>query len=138
MGFHNGGTLVSRGVYWNPVDGHDVSIKKQGILPGDEDRKYLKISTASLFIVAPLIGMAFILFLPLFGIGALLTLCAIPFIKASFEIIASAVRVCAGLHSRRIVHKWGFSGRTHKRVPEKSADLQGKTTETGSHEIKHN
>lgn len=114
MGIYQGGMAVSRGVYWNPVDGHNVSIKKEGILPGDENRKYLKISSGWLLLVSPLIAMAFILFLPLLGIGVLISLAAIPLIRLSFEVIASAVRVCSGLHTRRVVHKWSFSGRLQK------------------------
>jgi len=119
MGVYHGGMAVSRGVYWNPVDGHDVSIKEHGILPGDSSRKYLKVSSAALLFLAPLLGMSFILFLPLFGIGVMLILCAIPVIKISFEIIASAVRICAGLHTRRLVHRWSFSGRSYRRNLQK-------------------
>lgn len=127
MGIYHGGTVVSRGVYWNPVDGHNVSIKKQGILPGDENRKYLRVSSGWLLIISPLIAMAFILFLSLFGIGILLALAAIPVIKLSFEVIASAVRVCSGLHTRRVAHKWSFSGKLHRRnsrIPDKTQKMQ--------------
>lgn len=120
MGIYLGGSAVSGGVYWNPIDGHNISIKTQGILPGDEGRRYLKVSSGWLLIVSPLVALVFILFLPLFGIGVLLALIAVPLIKLSFEVIASAVRICSGLHARRVVHKWSFSGRLHRRNKNKS------------------
>lgn len=123
MNLYNGGTTVARGVYWNPLDGQGISIKGRGILPGDATRRYLKISPIWLLILGPLCGTAFVLFLPMFGIGVFLLLCAIPFIKASFEIIGSAVRVCSGFRHIRIIHQWGFSGRTSRlkgRKPQNS------------------
>ncbi len=127
MGIYHGGNAVSRGVYWNPVDGHNVSIKKHGILPGDENRKYLRVSSGWLLIIAPLTAMSFILFLSLFGVGILLALAVIPVIKLSFVVIASAVRVCSGLPTRRVVHKWSFSGKLHRRnarISDKTQKMQ--------------
>jgi len=132
MGIYHGGIAVTRGVYWNPIDGQSISIRKRNILPGDESRKYLKVSSAWLLLVAPLIAMVFILFLPLLGIGVLLSLAAIPLIKLSFEVIASAVRICSGLHTRRVVHKWSFSGKLHKHNKRLTDDLNQKRDGTSN------
>jgi hypothetical protein len=132
MGIYHGGMAVTRGVYWNPIDGQNVSIRKRDILPGDENRKYLKVSSAWLLLASPLIAMVFILFLPLFGIGVLLSLAAIPLIKLSFEVIASAVRVCSGFHTRRVVHKWSFSGKLRKQNKRLTDNLNQKRDGSGN------
>ena len=67
-----GGTMVERGLYWNPMDGRRITMSEDGILPGDESTSYMRMSVFSLLVIAPVMGMMFVTFLPLFGIGVFL------------------------------------------------------------------
>lgn len=97
MGMYSGGTAVARGVYWNPVDGQEVHIRTHGVLPGDTSRKYLKMTAAGLLVVAPVFGLVFLLFLPLFGIGMLGILCVVPIVSGLASVAMTAVRISSGL-----------------------------------------
>lgn len=96
MMMHKGGTVVAKGSYWNPVNGERVAMRVKGTLPGDEGRAYLKMSPAGLLIIAPLCGMMFITFLPLFGIGVFAIVCAVPVICSLGSVAITAVRMCCG------------------------------------------
>src|SRR5574341_133788 len=75
-----GGMVVEKGLYWNPMDGQRVALTEEGILPGDEGRSYLKMSPLGLLVIAPLLGMMYVIFLPLFGIGVFLFFLLAPLI----------------------------------------------------------
>lgn len=97
MGMYSGGTAVARGVYWSPVDGQEVHIRTHGVLPGDASRRYLKMTAAGLLVVAPVFGLTFLLFLPLFGIGMLCILCVVPIVSGLASLAMTAVRIASGL-----------------------------------------
>ncbi|NLI29052.1 MAG: hypothetical protein GX423_03130 [Nitrospiraceae bacterium] len=97
MGLYSGGTAVARGVYWNPVDGQEVHILTHGVLPGDASRRYLKMTAAGLLVVAPVFGLIFLLFLPLFGIGMIGILCVVPMVSGLASVTMTAVRLASGL-----------------------------------------
>lgn len=97
MGMYSGGTAVARGVYWNPVDGQEVHILTHGVLPGDASRRYLKMTAAGLLVVAPVFGLIFLLFLPLFGIGMICILCVVPLVSGLASVAMTAVRLSSGL-----------------------------------------
>jgi hypothetical protein len=56
MNLYRGGMTVSRGTYWNPVDGHQVDMKDEGSLPGDGGTRYLRMPPGGLLVVAPVLG----------------------------------------------------------------------------------
>ncbi|KAF0183233.1 MAG: hypothetical protein FD164_791 [Nitrospirae bacterium] len=97
MGMYSGGTAVARGVYWNPVDGQEVHIRTHGVLPGDGSRRYLKMTAVGLLVVAPVFGLIFLLFLPLFGIGMIFILCIVPIMSGLASVAMTAVRISSGL-----------------------------------------
>jgi len=97
MAMYSGGTAVARGVYWNPVDGQEVHILTHGVLPGDASRRYLKMTAAGLLVVAPVFGLIFLLFLPLFGIGMICILCVVPMVSGLASVAMTAVRLSSGL-----------------------------------------
>ena len=78
MVMYIGGTTVAKGWYWSPMDGGRVDMRDNGTLPGDKTCSYLKMSPLILLVIAPLFGMAFTFFLPLFGVGVLFVLCLLP------------------------------------------------------------
>ncbi len=68
-----GGTTVKAGFYWNPGEWEIVTIEGQGgILPGAQDRRYLRIPALAMLILAPIMGGLFVMFLPLIGFALVL------------------------------------------------------------------
>ena len=64
----NGGTTVGGGYYFNASTWEFATITEdEGLLPGDARQRYLRTPLLALFVVAPLLGAAFALFLPLIG-----------------------------------------------------------------------
>jgi hypothetical protein len=109
MLMHKGGTIVEKGLYWNPVDGQRVDVQAEGILPGDESRRYLKISTVRLFVIAPLFGLSFVMFLPLFGVGVFLIFCLVPLVSALVSVAVAGLRVCSRFTGGSVFFSWNPS-----------------------------
>ncbi len=96
MFMYNGGMVVAKGLYWSPIDGWRVDMRDSGVLPGNKTVSYLKISPLVLLVMAPFVGMTFLFFLPLFGIGVLFIVCLVPALGGLSTITALALRVCSG------------------------------------------
>ena len=91
-----GGTQVKKGLYWSPLDGRHVRVSETAILPGDQSVNYVKLSPSVLLFVAPLFGMMFVLFLPLFGMGVFLASWLVPVIATLSAIAMTGVRINSG------------------------------------------
>jgi hypothetical protein len=69
---HKGGDTVKGGFYWNQANWHLENVEgKAGNLPGDENTRYTKVPTLLLFVLAPLMGGLFVVFLPFIGFALL-------------------------------------------------------------------
>jgi hypothetical protein len=68
MARYTGGTKVSGGYYWN-ARGWSVEVVggEGGTLPGDAKARYLKVPFPLLFVVVPMMGALFLVFLPFIG-----------------------------------------------------------------------
>lgn len=102
MVMYKGGTVVQKGLYWNPLDGQRINLQEEGILPGDGSRSYLRMSPAGLLVIAPLFGMMYVLFLPLFGIGVFLTSCLVSTIGTLASVALPGTRVCGRIAGRSL------------------------------------
>ena len=72
MAKHVGGMQVEGGYYWNPRKWEvEVVASEGGRLKGAADAKYLKIPFPALFVVVPLLGALFLMFLPFIGFALL-------------------------------------------------------------------
>ena len=68
MAKHTGGMQVEGGYYWNPRNWEvEVVAPEGGKLKGAANAKYLKIPFPALFVVVPLLGALFLMFLPFIG-----------------------------------------------------------------------
>jgi hypothetical protein len=68
MARYNGGMQVQGGYYWNPRNWEvEVVSSEGGRLKGASEAKYLKLPFPLLFVVVPLLGALFLMFLPLIG-----------------------------------------------------------------------
>jgi hypothetical protein len=66
---HSSGDSVGRGFYWCPVSGEHIDVveDKMKILPGTNSTFY-KTNPFLMIFMAPIIGLAFVVFLPVIGI----------------------------------------------------------------------
>lgn len=106
MIINKGGTLVEKGLYWNPMDGQQISMREDGVLPGDDTKTYVKMSTFALLVLAPLFGMMYIIFLPLFGIGVFLISWLVPLMGTLAELAITGIKVSGKLHGRSALFSW--------------------------------
>jgi len=68
MAKHTGGMQVAGGYYWNPRNWEvEVVASEGGRLKGPADAKYVKVPFPLLFVIVPLLGALFLMFLPLIG-----------------------------------------------------------------------
>src|SRR5512139_3672695 len=109
MIIYKGGMVVGKGLYWNLLDGHRVALEKRGMLPGDESKRYLKVSPVGLVIIAPLLGLTYVMFLPLLGMGAFLVSSFVRTIRAATALTNPSVRVCRRIAGRSVFFGWNPS-----------------------------
>jgi hypothetical protein len=70
MAKYTGGTQVSGGYYWNPRKWEVEVVPSEGArLKGAQGTSYVKLPFPLLFVVVPLLGALFLIFLPLIGFG---------------------------------------------------------------------
>jgi hypothetical protein len=63
-----GGETVAAGFYWNRRDWRmEVVSGDGGVLQGGADDRYLRIPTLAMLAAAPIMGLTFVVFLPLVG-----------------------------------------------------------------------
>ena len=68
MAKYTGGMQVAGGYYWNPRKWEvEVVASEGGRLKGAANAKYVKLPFPLLFVVVPLLGALFLMFLPLIG-----------------------------------------------------------------------
>jgi len=123
---YKGGIYVEKGLYWDPMDGQQVNMDSGGILPGDSDKVYLRMSPAGLLLVAPLFGMMYVIFLPLFGIGVFIVSWLVIIINSLAKLAMSGIQVCSRVVGRGASFNWHPS----------KAHLSGKKGKNKSNESK--
>ena len=71
----SGGTKVQSGFYFNKANWEIVTVsgKKGGTLPGDAKADYLRVPAIAMLAGAPVLGAAFVIFLPVIGFALLAT-----------------------------------------------------------------
>ena len=68
MAKHVGGMQAEGGYYWNPRNWEvEVVPSEGGRLKGPTDAKYVKVPFPALFVIVPLLGALFLMFLPFIG-----------------------------------------------------------------------
>ena len=72
-----GGDLIKKGTYMNTGTGQFVSFGEEAaILPGPTSARYVRVLLALVLVVGPLMGLGYIIFLPLAGFGSLVGMTA--------------------------------------------------------------
>jgi hypothetical protein len=69
----DGGSKVPAGFYFNKKNWEIVTVsgKRGGVLPGGPETEYLKIPALAMLAAAPVLGAAFVVFLPVIGFALL-------------------------------------------------------------------
>jgi hypothetical protein len=68
MARYHGNEKVNPGFYWNPAKWEITTIEKKGTaLPGEEELNYHRIPLPLVFLLGPVMGAAYVIFLPLIG-----------------------------------------------------------------------
>lgn len=74
---HKGGDVVKGGFYWNQAQWRLENVEgKSGTLAGDADSRFARVPTLVLFLVAPIMGALFVVFLPFIGFALLVGMVA--------------------------------------------------------------
>src|SRR3990167_3908874 len=70
MARYHGGKRVKAGFYWSPARWEIITIPKGGrVLPGGEELSYFRVPVLFILVLGPLMGAAYVIFLPLIGFG---------------------------------------------------------------------
>ena len=64
----SGGQAVGSGTYWNTTTGYRVDMEKEGTLPGDANARYIKASSGAVLLTGPILGLVYIIALPIMGV----------------------------------------------------------------------
>lgn len=79
---------------------------EDGILPGDESTSYMRMSLFSLLVIAPVMGLMFVTFLPLFGVGVFLISWLVPLINTLAEVAITGVKVSGRAQGKNAFFNW--------------------------------
>jgi len=67
MTTYTGTQIVAPGLYYATQPFKLTSVDERGALPGTEDRTYRRVPMLIMMVLAPLLGLAFVIFLPFIG-----------------------------------------------------------------------
>ncbi|MDX1763923.1 MAG: hypothetical protein R3231_06350 [bacterium] len=91
MLIYRGGKEVEKGRYWAVTNGSWVNSGDTKILPGGERTIYLRIAPGLMFILAPVIGLLYFLFLP----AAAIIFAVIAVGKKGWQVLANSLSKAA-------------------------------------------
>ncbi len=84
----SGGSTVKPGFYWNTKKWELVPVSdKPGKLPGEGDQSYVRVPTTVMLLLAPVMGGAFVVFMPFIG-----------FYMLGQQLVKKGVRALGGAH----------------------------------------
>ena len=67
MRTYDAGGFARKGFYWNTTTWTIELLAENGVLPGREGERYYGVPVLALFLLAPLMGAAYVMFLPFIG-----------------------------------------------------------------------
>jgi hypothetical protein len=90
---YKGNQAVGPGVYFNRQEIAFKSLGHEGVLPGTVEDEYIRVPTLALLVVGPVVGGAFVVFLPVIGIAMLLWHLTGKAIEVAMDMAEASVRV---------------------------------------------
>ncbi len=89
-----GGERISPGIYWSLKSGEFFQSPTQGVvLPGGAERHYIRVSSILVLVVGPLMGLGYVIFLPMVGIVGVLSLLARLLVQLARRTMGEAAQV---------------------------------------------
>lgn len=127
------GEMVRKGTYLDPVTGLRTDMEKEGLLPGRDGMRFLRLPPGGMLPVAFVVGLLYVLLLPFIGIATLFSIYIIPlFGLASGVLVVSgrALGAFLALVGRSVSFDWRpssayLAGKRRKKV------ISGKTGDKG-------
>jgi hypothetical protein len=131
---YSAGQMVRKGTYLDPVSGLRTDLDVDGLLPGADGKRFLRLPPGGMIPVAFVIGILYVLVLPFIGVATLISIYIIPlFGVASGVLVVSgrAIGAFLALVGRSVSFGWRpssayLAGRRRKRVVSKNQDVGGK------------
>lgn len=74
MKTYRGGEKVEPGLYLHTREWAFKDLQDEAILPGTARDSYRRVPPAAMLVVGPVVGLAYVMFLPLVGVGMVLSL----------------------------------------------------------------
>ncbi len=134
MAKYTGGMQVASGYYWNPRKWEvEVVPQEGGRLKGAAEARYVKLPFPVLFVVVPLLGALFLMFLPLIGFalfGYAIVKKVTGGVKQSATELASTM--APGGFATGEAHFTGKPGEEKKGEAPKNAELEKLEKEIGA------
>lgn len=93
MTTYTGTQIVDPGLYYATQPFKLTSVDERGALPGAEDRTYRRVPMLIMMALAPLLGLAFVIFLPLIGFVMVLKLAGEKAIELVGQLATQGARV---------------------------------------------
>jgi hypothetical protein len=88
---HTAGQKVGKGTYWDMMTGHRVDFEQEGILPGRKEALYLKTSSSAILFLGPILGLAYIMLMPVMSVMTILALAVKKIFGKPFMLIKNMV-----------------------------------------------
>ena len=93
---YRGGNRVRSGFYWNLGKWEIVTIGKEGgTLPESEGHRYVKLPVLVLLLVAPWMGLVYVIFLPFIGFALLFGLAGKKLARSLVKAVAKVKAIVA-------------------------------------------
>ena len=65
---YQAGSKVGKGTYWDLANGQRIDVEQEAILTGAESATYFRIPVAVMLIAGPIIGLLYVICVPVIGI----------------------------------------------------------------------
>ncbi len=78
---HKGGHIVQRGTYWRVGAGQSIDLGETGVLPGNGEATYVRIPLGAMLVAGPVIGLVYVITLPVAWIAVSLVILATQFVS---------------------------------------------------------
>jgi hypothetical protein len=88
---HTAGQRVGSGTYWDVMTGLRVDLEREGTLPGGSGATYLKTSSSAILFLGPILGLAYVLLMPVMSIVTMLALVVRKTLGGSFSLVKNII-----------------------------------------------
>jgi hypothetical protein len=85
------GQKVGKGTYWDVMTGARVDFEQEGILPGGDGATYLKTSSSAILFLGPILGLAYVMLMPIMGVVTILALLVRKTLGGSFSLAKNII-----------------------------------------------